>query len=756
MAKTDARTAPSKTGQSKPASRAAYVAPTWPLNLAIVLALGFAFSGLNAIFTEPSWWFVVAGFIGAVTFAVAGVRALTRWPGWAPIGGLVVLIVCLAFSFAPSQSLLGFIPTMDALGTFASLMAGGFASISSQGVPAEATPGIVFLLASGAGLLTIATDAVAIIWKRPALIGLPLVILLAVPSIFDPSQTDAWIFMLTAAAYLLLLYLSIGEARSGGALGVAAAALAVALVVPLVAPPSAPEQDDNSPGTGFTIGINTFIALGDNLRRPNPSRVLEYETTSGTGQYLTVSSISNFTGSQWKPAAPSNERTPDGLLDIGPVPGLDDDVEVERTNTTIDIFNMGGRFAPVPYAPSRLIGLGEDWSFNPDSLTITSAGESARGAEYEVRSVLATPTVQQLRAAGPPPADFERYLAIPDGLAPSVAETAQQVISDAEATTAFDQAIALQSYFTDGGFVYSEQAPVERDYDGSSAEVVGRFLEEKSGYCVHFSSAMAVMARSLGIPARIAVGFTPGDYVAGSNDPDDEQEPYYVVTTANLHAWPELYFEGVGWVRFEPTVGRGDIPTFDDENPDESNPSSSPSPTASNSASARPSASASSSPSASAAPDAGFDFGSALVAGITVGALALGAVVVLLLPLIPALVRVIRRLRRFWRIRRHQSAAEAWAELSDTAIDLGWKSAATTPKEFEDLVRTGMPAKATAALERLRAAIEFTAFSRSPELARIADVRLVRRAMHAASSRNDRMRARFSPRSVVLRGWRRR
>ena len=145
-----------------------------------------------------------------------------------------------------------------------------------------------------------------------------------------------------------------------------------------------------------------------------------------------------------------------------------------------------------------------------------------------------------------------------------------------------------------------------------------------------------------------------------------------------------------------------------------------------------------------------------MTAAVTVGALGIGAVIVLLLPLLPAIVRITRRLRRYWHVWRGNSANQAWVELSDTAIDLGWKAGATTPKEFEDLVRPGMPAAATAALERLRAAIEFTAYSRAPEGARIADVRLVRRAMRAASSRNDRMRARFSPRSVVLRGWRRR
>lgn len=82
------------------------------------------------------------------------------------------------------------------------------------------------------------------------------------------------------------------------------------------------------------------------------------------------------------------------------------------------------------------------------------------------------------------------------------------------------------------------------------------FLRDKQGYCVHFASTMAVMARSLGIPARVAVGFLPGV------ETDNRGE--YAVTYARAHAWPELYFEGSGWVRFEPTPATqsGSVPAW--------------------------------------------------------------------------------------------------------------------------------------------------------------------------------------------------
>src|SRR5690606_31916530 len=124
--------------------------------------------------------------------------------------------------------------------------------------------------------------------------------------------------------------------------------------------------------------------------------------------------------------------------------------------------------------------------------------------------------------------------------------------------TNYEKAVALQDFFTSGQFEYSEEAPVEFGFDGSGARILGDFLEVKAGYCVHFSSAMAAMARSLGIPARVVVGFTPGAEVLDEAD----QLVEYQVTTRDLHAWPELYFVGVGWVQFEPTPGRGVVPDF--------------------------------------------------------------------------------------------------------------------------------------------------------------------------------------------------
>ena len=123
--------------------------------------------------------------------------------------------------------------------------------------------------------------------------------------------------------------------------------------------------------------------------------------------------------------------------------------------------------------------------------------------------------------------------------------------------------MAIQTYLRAPGFVYSEQAPVDGGYDQSGFDVVAAFLEEKSGYCIHYAATMAIMARIAGIPSRMAVGYAPGrptGTVIEDGPGADLKE--FEVDSRDAHAWPELFFSGVGWVSFEPTPSRGVLPAY--------------------------------------------------------------------------------------------------------------------------------------------------------------------------------------------------
>jgi transglutaminase-like putative cysteine protease len=731
---------PRREADSRPSARPQ--ALNWSISLVLVFTLAAALGGIMPLLRDSSWWAVAITVAAVVTVAISVARALTRWWFWGPLAGVLALLIVLTFFYAPESALAAFLPTPDVFVAFNRLVLDGFDSIATQGVPAKLTEGITFLLAAGTGVTAIVLDGFAFVVRRPALVGIPLLALLSIGSIVDPGSFNPFFAVTTALGYLLVLYLAIGERRLSGAAAVGAAGIVAALVLPLALPPIVTPENTRD-GSGFVVGVNTFVSLGQDLRRPNVTRVLTYNTDSGFGQYLTMSVIDDFTGTEWTPSEPAFRPT-NLLDDIDRAPGLGAGIDVLSTTTAVSIVNMGGKWLPAPYSPRSIDGLAGEWSWDPQNRTVSSPTASARGAEYTVVSDIANPTVQDLRASGTSvtATGLDADLALPPDLDPLVTQTAIDAIGGA--TTHYDMAVALQDYFLSGEFTYSTQAPVAGNYDGTGAAVVAEFLQKKSGYCVHFASAMAVMARTLGIPARIAVGFTPGEYQG------EGQDNYFAVTTANLHAWPELYFDGVGWVRFEPTVSVGEQPVFADTTAGPTPaPGTTVAPTAVPTRSAVPTAAATPTPTAGAIAQTGNSAANRVVQWVVVGLLIAVLVGVIAVPLVPIARRFARRLRRYWQIARRRSAVAAWLELRDTAIDLGFDAASTTPRELAELLWPGLPERPWLALERLREAIESDAYSRDAGRATVADVQRVRRGMWWNSTREQRLRAAFSPASVV-------
>jgi hypothetical protein len=133
------------------------------------------------------------------------------------------------------------------------------------------------------------------------------------------------------------------------------------------------------------------------------------------------------------------------------------------------------------------------------------------------------------------------------GALESVYEAALGVTSEAESP--YEAAALLETWFREaGGFVYDEQPPPPI---GGTPALVDFVNETKRGYCQHYAGAMALMLRLLGVPARVAVGFTSGEYSA-----DDKE---WVVKDTNAHAWVEVWFPEFGWIPFDPTPGRGEL-----------------------------------------------------------------------------------------------------------------------------------------------------------------------------------------------------
>jgi transglutaminase-like putative cysteine protease len=714
----------------------------------VVLFAGVAAaaSAYHSLLRGVAWWFIVVAAVAITMAAMTATRVLSRrktrkrsaWEWLAPGVGVVIAAIVLTVFFAPAEAILAAIPSFDSTAALVSLGRAGADSIATQGIPAAATPGIVFLMTAGFASVAIVLDVLTFTVRWPSVAGIPLLVLVAVPGFIDSASYDPLIVALVAAAYLALLGLSAPVRSPTTALGVGAVAVVGAIVVSVVVPSVLSNEGPTARSGGFTTGINPFVNLGEDLRRSSPVTAISYTTDADDGQYFTLTVLEQFTGDEWRPVVRDSGNS--NLAAIDRAPGRAPEATTVEVNSDVTVGNIESRWLPLPYSPTSVRGLNGEWRWSPQSLMVLGDDASARGQTYTVASDIAQPTARELAAApSVRGAAFDRFLALPTSLPDSIGERAREVTRGLD--TDFEKARALQSYFRSGEFDYSEEAPVEQGYDGSSGDVIATFLEVKAGYCVHFASAMATMARTLDIPARIAVGFTPGevsrDIAAG--------EDVYTVSTDDLHAWPELYFGDAGWVRFEPTPGRGSVPQFGSINDattpqDDETESPSPTPTATDAATPTPTQSSAAEQSAAE---------SALNAraiATTIGIL----VAVLLVLATPFAIRRVRRSRRISRVRATGSAAVAWSEVRDTATDYGWAPVETeTPLALAARLDPGLTPDGRAALGRLLAAVQSQAFDRpGNRIAASADDVLV--AVRSLGVRSGtRFRATFAPASVL-------
>ena len=719
----------------------------WPVTLATLLVYLVAISTLSPLLEGASWWLGVAMLGVVILCAAATARSLGSRSGVGTLIGASVCLAMLTLFFASSTAIGLVIPTWDTVDAFRGLTADGLRSISRQGTPANADLGIRFILAVGAGAFAILLDVLAIVLRMPALAGIPLVAIALVPG-FIIGEVNLIALALCAAAYLVLLWADTRARQSArkqphGMLGIGAFAVIGSLLLAAAAPGYNGESlFQSSGGSSFGRGVSPLADLGKDLRRPGGARQFTYSTTTDESLYFRLLTLDQFDGTTWS-ASRSAERVlnePDLLVDV---PGLSAEVATEPTTTTVEVGSMVAPWVPVPFPSVRVVGLSGRWLWDVDGLTLSSRLSSASGQSYIAESVLIKPTREQLIAApGTYPSEVSRFLELPPEIPQIITDTAREVIGGA--TNGFDKAYALQHYLRSTDFSYSIEAPVEDGYDGDGFDVIARFLEKKSGYCVHYASAMAIMARTLDIPARVSLGYLPGDRLSGVGERRN-----YTVGSDDLHSWPELYFSGIGWVPFEPTPGRGSVPdyavsTASGESTAGPNDLDSANRDAQQQAPAGPAAEA---PTASQAGESETPLGLFVAVGL----------IALVIIAVPAVSRSHRRRRRFRDIGAGRAGpTEAWQELRESSVDFGvGASEAETPRGFaarlsESMVLRSPEREALARLlnsvERLRFSLEATP---AEGTGLVADVTLLREAMATNATLPVRVRATVAPASVL-------
>lgn len=302
-------------------------------------------------------------------------------------------------------------------------------------------------------------------------------------------------------------------------------------------PPVVHWRNSERPGPGNRTTVSPLVDIRGRL--VDQSNVEVFTVESNIRSYWRLTSLDEFDGDIW--SSNSSYRP-----DSGDLPeGYASRVPTAEARQHFVIGPLASIWLPAAFEATSISGA-DGSSYNPDSASLISAQDTADGLDYRVTSSIPRPDAAQLqRAAGPGLsfADQQRYTTIPATVSPRIVNLARQIVSRAP-NTAYGRAIALQQYLRSPPFVYDLSVPA-----GHDDRALERFLfERKRGYCEQYAGSYAVLARAVGLPARVAVGYTPGEL-----GPDGA----YHVRGLNAHAWPEVYIAGAGWIAFEPTPGRG-------------------------------------------------------------------------------------------------------------------------------------------------------------------------------------------------------
>lgn len=770
------------------------------LTIMAAVATFLASVGLYPLFETNGWFgtgfgaILVVGATGLVTRRLRVATALC------PLIGLAVLFLYLTLLFAPGSALLGIIPTPGSVAALGRLIGEGWRDANAYAAPVPVLPAIDMFTGTGIGLVAILVDFLAVRVRRAALAGLPLLAMYSVPAAVR-QQTVGWVaFLLGAAGYLALLVVDARDqltgwgrpvytrhwsatppirerpdssplAVTGRRIGLTA--VAIAIVIPLAVPGIEPRgliafgsggESGVGHGAGTITGLNPLdplVSVRRQLVHTTDAELLTYRSSEASPDYLRMYSLDRFDGETWtmgplragKEARVAGKRLPTGQA-LGAVA-----TRPVTTKITINDRVRGLDVLPAPYPPT-MVDIKGDWRADTNSLTVFSPRDSAGGRTYTVSSVRPAPTYQQMEATGPLPASIAgRYLGVPDWLGRNISALARSVTADA--VTPYDKAVKLQDWFTKpGNFTYSLTTPPPR-----RASALRDFLfESKTGYCEQFASAMALLARLLGIPARVGMGYTAGT---------QRSDGSWAVSTKDAHAWPELYFFGVGWLRFEPTpagsVGQGSATVPDYTTPqflpgapgteEDGSPATVPAPTDTSSAGPatgpnhRPDPLTDQSGAAGVIPSAQDD-------GPPIGWL-LAALAVVVLLAVPAGLRRGSRVYRWAHATSDGAVAHAaWDELRATVVDHGlpWRASDSPGAAARRLARvTGLDETAVQAVGRIGEAEERARYARVPGPATTLrdDVREARAALKAAVPRRTRLRAQVFPPSsaeVLRRG----
>ncbi|HEX9776210.1 MAG TPA: DUF3488 and transglutaminase-like domain-containing protein [Actinomycetota bacterium] len=497
---------------------------------------------LSRLFEEgPIGTTIVSALV--LSFAIAmGARRLNAGPLTSWLVSLLGLALFVSYRFF-ADTLWGPFPSLETGRAFAAAMRDAAAQIEQEVAPVFATNPLLIVV-SGAVWFTVVVSYTASTWLRNALLTIGGTLpLFATAGTLLPSERLGFDVAVFAGACVLLLAHEQAvrrqalapdglSTRAGWSPAATARFGAVAIAITIVAGTSLPgvSAPPGLAGRNSTrVIFNPIVAVKPALDVTEERELLEVRSLYPV--YMRLTSLDRFDGKVW-----TLDTDPD--LEPFPEPQSVGGGPYTYVNQSVTIRALAGSWLPAAYAPVRVAGV--DAAYEAGTRTLYAQGPLESGLTYAVVSAVPAVTAADLDGPVGYPASVSRYTELPRGERDVLQPIAREIAGDA--TTPYLQALRLQNHLR--GFTYDERVAASHSFDN----IMAFLTSVKRGYCEQFAASMAVLARSLGIPARVAIGFGLGEEVAPG---------HWVLTTRHAHAWVEVFFPEVGWIIFEPTPRAG-------------------------------------------------------------------------------------------------------------------------------------------------------------------------------------------------------
>jgi transglutaminase-like putative cysteine protease len=516
--------------------------------------------GLARLFEAASFFAAVLAF-ALLGHGLALLCRERRWGGPATTAVGVVGLVLGVSDLLLAHTTAWLVPTPATLAEAGHRLGSAWDVFSSVKAPAPVHPGLVLAAALATYVIAWVADTAAFRAAAPVEAAVPATSLfifgaaLGAPPLRAPSTA---VFLGALLAYWLATrawrsstspgWTTAQHGATGGLLGSGGRLAGVVVVGALVLGPLVPgagssalvpwRASDRDSGTRLTVSPLVDIRA----RIVDQADTEVFTVRADERSYWRLTALDEFDGRIWRSEGRYRDAArqladPD---ELGPARGsanvlVDQEVEIEG----LDSVWLPAAFRPVAFAADDArVGVDQE-----SATLLIGKDQSTEGLRYHVQSFVRHHNEDELRRLSLLPRRVDsHYTRLPPTFSPAVRQLATRIT--AFSPTPYDRARALQDHFRSGAYRYDtsvEPGHGERDLE--------RFLlESRAGYCEQFAGAYAALARAVGLPARVAVGFTPGDLEGDGN---------YHVKGLHGHAWPEVFLGAAGWVPFEPTPGRG-------------------------------------------------------------------------------------------------------------------------------------------------------------------------------------------------------